>query len=399
MFFLDINSFKLRICEDFMETNLLSHPYFKESELPKLDSVSDNIAKFNNGLGIFNGTAHWVDSFINLEKNGEEVFILNKSQFKNLEGYLKSNDFDYNFVEPGISLCCDKSTKNVKTINTKFQVKENGATSNAFFVYSPEKLFTLNVRAYLEGFGRQEELLQRALVQHDIDIRSDPRYVGLIHCSSSFRIFNSPEKANETIDNEMFDYLKKTVANDKSGMSVIKSIDHDTGEFETEPCPLEPPYDGAFISGHEKKYRWPLSLPSKGLTDGKSRNGNLQMICMVGGPPEILAIHSDGKTIVTNDRTDELPLKQYFNPLEGLCFKLGMWNNSVIHDVYVGGCKHCEKEQINNFRNKVIETIDEHEKSGGYVFDMVGDVAKSIGYTINYDNLKIKVVEKEKRFG
>ena len=307
-----------------MKVNILSHPFFKESELPKLDIVSTAISKFNNGWGIFHGTAHWVDSFTNFEERDGEFFILNKPQFKNLEKFLKSNHFEYNLVEEGISLCCDKSTKKVKTINAKFKIKENNATSNAFFIYSPEKLFTLNVRAYLDGFGRQEELLQRALVQDDIDIRSDPAYAEFIHCSSSFRIFNSPEEANETIDNEIFTKLKTTAKNDKSGMCIIKNFDPETGKFETEPCPLEPAYDGAFISGHEKKYRWPLSLPSKGLSDGKGKLGNLVEICMVGGPPEILAVHSDGKTIVTDDTTSALPLKQYFNPLEGLCFTLGM---------------------------------------------------------------------------
>jgi len=232
-------------------------------------------------------------------------------------------------------------------------------------------------------------------VQWDIDIRSDPAYFDVIHCSSSLRIFDSLKKANETIDEEMFDYLKETVKNDRSNTHVIEKVNED-GSLETKPASLEPPYDGAFIHGHEEKYRWPLSLPKKGLTDGYHKYGNLQMICM--SLPGVLATHENGTTIVTSDTTSDLPLAREFNSLEGVCFDLGMWDENIIHQKSLGACKNCEKTQLDSFREKVINRIEEFRNADYSNFDLVGDVAKKIGYKINYDNLKVNVVSKERKF-
>ncbi len=119
---------------------------------------------------------------------------------------------------------------------------------------------------------------------------------------------------------------------------------------------------------------------------------------MVGGPPKVLATHEDGITIVTKDETSELPLKKYFNSKEGICFDLGMWKESVLHNHYLGCCESCKETKIEKFRSEVINKIEEFKGNDSYGFDLTGDLAKKLEYNLNYNNLKINIVEKEKRF-
>ena len=364
-----------------MEVNLLKCVNSSNKELTNVRIVSDEIAKITNGFGLFNGFGvHWANCFTNSpDKKEREFFILNKKQFKGIQNYFDSKGFNYSYETEKISLCCEDSTKKMQLLNANFYL-DNGYVSKASFIYSPNELSTLNVRAYFDNFGRKEELLQKALVQNDIYLRDYSEYSDLFHCSSSFKIFKSLEEAVKTIDDEMFSYLKETI---KRGTSGGDSLNH---------------YDGAFIIGHEYKYRLPLTLSPEILKKDYNSLENICAIGMVGGPPKVLATHEDGITIVTDDRTTELPLKRYFNPSEGICFDLGMWKESVLHNHYLGCCESCKETKIEKFRDEVINNIEEFKISDSIIFELVSPVAKKIGYEVNYNNLKVNIVEKEKRF-
>lgn len=355
-----------------MEVNFLKCINSSNKELLNVGIVSKEIAEITNGFGLFSGGVHWAKYFIDSpDKEEREFFILNKKQFKDIKNYFDSKRFNYSYGTENISLCCESSTKKMQLLNANFCL-DNGNDLRTSFIYSPERLFTLNVRAYFDNFGRKEELLQIALVQEDIYLRNESEHAEEFHCSSDFKIYKTLDEAVKKIDDEIFNHLKETIK--------------------------ERSYDGAFIMGHEEKYRWPLTLSPKILKKDYNSLGEICAIGMVGGPPEVLATHEDGITIVTSDRTTRLPLQRYFNSLEGICFDLGMWKESVLHNHYLGCCEYCETNKLSEFKNKVINKIKDFEKADTLMFEMVSPLAKEIGYKVNYNNLKVKNVEKEKRF-
>lgn len=353
-----------------MKTNLIACINSSNRKISNSGKIDEDIANITGGFGLFHGV-HWAKYFANSQDREERgFFILNKKKFKSIKNYFDYQKFDYSFSKD-ISLCCEESTSQMEIINSNFHL-DNGNDLRTSFIYSPEKLFTLNVRAYFDNFGRREELLQKALVQEDIYLRNESEYAEGFNCSSSFRIFNSLKEANETIDKEMFDYLKEVIERDN--------------------------LEGAFIIDYEEKYKLPSILNSEILKKDYNSLGNICAVGMVSGPPKVLTTHEDGITIVTNDTTTELPLRRYFNTLEGVCFDLGMWKESVLHDHYLGCCNSCKDKKISEFKQKVVNKIKDFENSDSIMFELVGKMAKKICYKIDYNNLKLNIVEKERRF-
>ena len=139
-----------------METNYLKCVNSSNKELLNVFVVSKDIAKRTNGFGLFNSGVHWAEYFTNApDKKEREFFILNKKQFKGIQNYFDSKGFNYSYETEKISLCCDDSTKKMQLLNANFRL-DNGYVSKTSFIYSPNELSTLNVRAYFDNFGRKE---------------------------------------------------------------------------------------------------------------------------------------------------------------------------------------------------------------------------------------------------
>jgi hypothetical protein len=339
-------------------------PFDANSEISLFEKQMKDFAHFNPISHENCHNSSWVDFIVNMpniEKGRSVIKFLNEPAFNSIDSYFQKKHYSFTNEKTNISLCCHDAGKKMRIIKASFDFVDTPHYANVVFVHSRIPVKILEINAYFKNFGIEEETLQRKIVEANIAF--DHQYNS--HSTSGFRIFPDKAAAIQTIDDEMFDYLKAIISNNKS-------------------C------DSGFIIGHESKYRWPLNLNVSELQKGTKNQG---LIAVGAYVPQILTVQSDGTTIVySGDRPkDVLPLADYFNPNKGILGDLGLASKGHLNSYnrYYAACEHCEQKAIPNFRPILMKYLNLKMCNNG--FALQGHIAKEIGYEIKLDNLVIKV--------
>jgi hypothetical protein len=305
----------------------------------------------------------------------EDVLPRAQVHVAKIKEYLQAHNLSFEETNKDVSACCNHSNSHLSILRIPIQMHD-GDLVYINTVTSDTPIYRLSVRAYMDGFGPEEEKLQKKLTQDRIDADNIDGIAEHLHSSSPFRLFSSEEKARQTIDHELFSNLQET--QEQGSPFNEKRI----------------PFECAYIIGHEDPYRWPKDFPLEGLKETNYNN-----ICSVGmvAFPIIHRVHSDGTTIVASE-TDIPYLEDIFNPEKGFLSSiiktLGPYYNQ--HFMYV--CDSCEPKVLLQFRNNLVKRIN---KYNGWGLDIKphSDVhGNPIKYSPNLEKLVVKIVSKENIF-
>lgn len=300
------------------------------------------------------GEGYFIETPFGREKN--DLFLaqlVTQKRLETFESLLQANDVRYARNSRFFELCCPKVTDDVQSLflyNYVINDPHFGRMPEMLlFLSLPVHLFRVEAKAYIRDFLPQDEILQRTLIEDDIDLAQNPdeSYSGSL---PDYKMFPNAEAAQAHIDQHILSYLKSCV-----------------GERFGER------YIGAFLSG-DPKYRHPPEL-----TDSKCKDGNgIVEVCMV--PPRILKVFSDGHAVVSE--SSGLPLENLFG------------SKNPLKTYSISACENCYSGLRNRLRGRTLQELeDDREKAGTgepFKYELFGEVAQRIGYTFNPDRVRIR---------
>ena len=137
------------------------NPYDADSEISRFSEKMLNMIFFQPYK--IRSSTYKVESVVNLdEKILEEstVKIVDKKTMNEIKSFFESKGYIYSLEKDDISLCCEHSSKNAEVL--KFNYKTDQFFGNLIVIQTPTPMHLLTVGAYMTGFGRAEESLQKA---------------------------------------------------------------------------------------------------------------------------------------------------------------------------------------------------------------------------------------------
>ncbi len=337
------------------------HPYLKTSQV----NIFEREMVRNTGYSIwYSGSSNYVELLAKgfdvnkVESKRLDIQFVNKELLHTIKNFFNEKKYAFTEDTTAVTLFCQEATEKMQTITFKYIA--NDMPQQVIFIYSSAPVEILEVSAYMTGFGTQEELLQKALVENDIKMGNHE----LSHASSSFSIHKSEKEAQQFIDDKIFSSLKSACT---------------------------PNYVGSYVDDTAEKYRYPDSL-----TDQDIALGNANRVVFVSGIPTIRAVHKDGTVIVNTRQSESTPLESYYDKEKGILFDLGLNHRQYLNETFIASCANSSKKFLEKFRNSIKHRIE--EMKGSAMFDLNGYVAEQIDYKIDPTKIKIRVLGKEKIF-